>query len=229
MTKTAAAGKGLRIPLLLVVILLVLLIVPWRIPVVVRMLHGVFQLTPAMMVAMAILCVFSLYWSAAAKDSKPAQSSESKASRAFHVTVLNTAVLLLLLTIPGLTGRFLPAAPALAGAGLALESAGFALAVWARRTLGGNWSGEVRIATGHQLVRVGPYRLIRHPIYTAVLAIYGGIMLVSGQMHALIAVTVILLAYLRKIRLEEAILATQFSEEFSAWRRASWALIPPIY
>lgn len=187
--------------------------------------------SPAMLLAIAILCVFSLYWSIAAKDSKPAASAESKASRMFHLIVLNGGVLLLLFSfsIPGLARRFLPASPMLESAGLAVEVAGFALAVWARRALGGNWSGEVRIATGHQLVRSGPYRWIRHPIYTAVLAMYGGILLVSGEVHAIAGLAIIVLAYLRKIRMEEKVLTAQFGDEFTAWRRSTWALAPPIY
>lgn len=185
--------------------------------------------SPAMLVAIAILCIFSIYWSAAAKDSKPAESSESKASRMFHLTALNGGVLILILSIPGLTRRFLPAGVFVQSIGIALELAGFALAVWARRTLGSNWSGEVRIAAGHQLVRSGPYKNIRHPIYTAVLAMYCGILVVSGETHALVGLAIIVLAYLRKIRMEESILAAQFGDEFTTWRRASWALVPLIY
>jgi protein-S-isoprenylcysteine O-methyltransferase Ste14 len=187
------------------------------------------RLTPAVLASVAILCIFSIYWSAVAKNSKPAESSESVGSRRLHLLVLNGGVLLLILSIPGLTRRFLPSNHLVDGIGLALEIAGFALAVWARRTLGSNWSGEVRIATGHQLVRSGPYQYIRHPIYTAVLCMYCGIMIVSGEIHAPIAVAIIILAYLRKIRLEETALAATFGDEFASWRRESWALVPLVF
>jgi protein-S-isoprenylcysteine O-methyltransferase Ste14 len=187
--------------------------------------------SPAMPLAVAILCIFSIYWSAAAKDSKPAESSESKASRRFHLIVLNAGVLLLIFSfsIPGFRMRILPASPMVQAAGLALEITGFALAIWARRALGSNWSGEVRIATGHQLVRTGPYQWIRHPIYTAVLTMYVGILMVAGEVHAIAGLVMIVLAYLRKIRMEETILAAQFGEEFAAWRKETWALAPPVY
>jgi protein-S-isoprenylcysteine O-methyltransferase Ste14 len=187
--------------------------------------------SPAMLPAVGIYCIFAVYWSAAAKNSKPAESSESKASRMFHLIVLNAGVLLLIfsLSIPGFRQQFLPANSVLQGIGIAVELAGFALAVWARRTLGSNWSGEVRIAAGHQLVRTGPYKTIRHPIYTAVLAMYLGILLVSGQVHAIVGLAIIVLAYLRKIRMEETILTAQFGDEFTTWRGESWALLPPIY
>ncbi len=76
--------------------------------------------------------------------------------------------------------------------GVALQAGCIALAVWARRHLGRNWSGAVRIAVDHQLVAV-----------------------------ALIGV-----AYWRKIRMEERILGETFGDEFDAYQRDSWALIP---
>jgi protein-S-isoprenylcysteine O-methyltransferase Ste14 len=190
--------------------------------------HTLFQIPPAMLAAIALICLFSIYWDAAAKNTAPAQSSESPWSRRFHLIVLNLSVLLLILPIPGLTRRFLPTRPILEALGLAIEIAGIAFAIWARRHLGANWSGEVRIATGHQLVRTGPYQYLRHPIYTGVLAMYLGAMLVSGQLHALIAMAVIALAYLRKLRLEEKILSQNFGPAFDDYRRHSWALLPPL-
>jgi protein-S-isoprenylcysteine O-methyltransferase Ste14 len=58
---------------------------------------------------------------------------------------------------------------------------------------------------------------------------YFGILLVSGEIHAVIAFVVIVVAYLRKIRMEETVLAAAFGDEFAAWRRDSWALAPPLY
>ncbi|MGB6158342.1 MAG: isoprenylcysteine carboxylmethyltransferase family protein [Acidobacteriaceae bacterium] len=182
-----------------------------------------------MMLAIALICFFSIYWSAAAKDSAPTQSSESVWSRRLHLIVLNSAVLLLILPVPGLTRRFLPASRILTVAGLAIEIAGILFAFWARRHLGRNWSGEVRIATGHQLVRSGPYKTIRHPIYTGVLAMYAGVMLVSGQIHALLGFLIIAVAYWRKLCLEEKILSTNFGPDWDSWRRETWALVPPLF
>lgn len=182
-----------------------------------------------MIAAILLIALFDLYWSSAAKNSAPAQSSESRSSRGLHLAVLNGGVLLLIFSVPGLTRRFLPDRPWLAPLGLAVEIAGIAVAIWSRRHLGANWSGEVRLASGHQLVRTGPYAYIRHPIYTGVLLMYLGVMLVSGQIHALVAVAVIVLAYLRKIALEEKLMAEHFGPDWIAWRRDTWALAPPVF
>jgi isoprenylcysteine carboxyl methyltransferase (ICMT) family protein YpbQ len=173
--------------------------------------------------------LFSLYWEIEAKNSAPAVSSESKWSRAVHVVLANAALLLMLVPIRGLNQRFLPEALIVKLSGLALECAGLALAIWARRVLGRNWSGEITIKADHELVRSGPYGRVRHPIYTALLAMYAGTAIVSGQMHALVGLLLAVIAYLRKSRMEETNLAKAFGEQYVAYRDETWALVPGIY
>jgi hypothetical protein len=71
-------------------------------------------------------------------------------------------------------------------ASLAVEAMGLLLAIWALRHLGRNWSGEITIKVELQLIRSGPYKLLRHPIYTGLLAIYAGTVLVTGEWLAII-------------------------------------------
>ena len=182
-----------------------------------------------MWLSVALWAAFSIYWSAASKDSAPTKWSESVWSRQFHLFLVNVALLLLVVPVPGLTRRFLPESRIFIVAGLIIQAAFIFFAVWARRHLGSNWSGEVRVASGHQLVRSGPYRYIRHPIYTAVLGMYCGTALVSGQIHAPIALIVVILAYWRKIRMEERAMAEAFGAEHEEYRRDTWALVPLLY
>jgi protein-S-isoprenylcysteine O-methyltransferase Ste14 len=185
--------------------------------------------TPAMLAAVGLWVAFTVYWSIAAKDRAPTRSGESVLSRQAHVIAVNAALLMLVFPVPGLTRRFVPDTLALALIGLAIQVASIALAIWARRHLGSNWSGEVRIASGHELVRSGPYRFVRHPIYTALVGMYIGTGLVSGQVHALVALGLVLLAYWRKIRLEERALAGAFPAEYERYRSETWAWIPGLY
>lgn len=182
-----------------------------------------------MWLSVGLWMLFSVYWSIAAKDSAATKTSESGTSRQLHLIVVNVALLLLVLPVPGLTRRFLPASYLLVAAGLTIQAAFILLAVWARRHLGGNWSGEVRIAAEHKLVRSGPYRFVRHPIYTAVLGMYCGTALVSGEIHAPIALAIVILAYWRKIHLEERALREAFGAEHEAYQQESWAWIPGVY
>lgn len=171
---------------------------------------------------------FSLYWEISARNAAAAKASESSGSRAVHVFLTNAALLLIIAPVRGL-GRFLPVIPGVMLAGLAVEALGLAMAIWARRHLGRNWSGEITIKVDHQLIRTGPYRLLRHPIYTGLLAMYAGATLVTGEWLGAIGLALALFAYARKIRLEEANLRTAFGAEYEDYRRASWALVPGLF
>jgi len=190
---------------------------------------SLFKFSPWMRVAFGVWFLFGIYWTIAARESAPTKSSESTGSRQTHLALVNATLLLLFLRIPGLTQRFLPASAMSIYLGVTIEVAFFLLAVWARRHLGMNWSGEVRIAAEHRLVRSGPYRFVRHPIYTAVLGMYAGTAIVSGEDHALVASLVVAFAYWRKIRLEEELLARAFGEEFTSYQRDTWAVLPFVF
>lgn len=172
--------------------------------------------------------LFSLYWEVAAKEAAEAKSSEPSGSRAFHVLLANVGVLLVIAPIRGL-GRWLPASWISMAAGLAVEMLGLFLAVWARRALGRNWSGEISIKVDHQLIRSGPYQGLRHPIYTGLLAMYVGGALITGEGLAIVGVAIAIYAYWRKIRLEEANLRVAFGAEYDAYRGDTWALIPGLF
>ena len=172
---------------------------------------------------------FQIYWAIAAKNSAPATRSESRRSRGIHVLILNISFLLLFIPVPGLTRHFLPDSPFLVPIGLALQVAFFLLAFWSRRHLGRNWSGEVSIKSEHQLVRSGPYRFLRHPIYTAMFGMYIGTAIVSAQYNTLVAIALMAIAYGRKIPMEEKALGEAFGPEYDSYRGHSWALIPGLY
>jgi protein-S-isoprenylcysteine O-methyltransferase Ste14 len=172
--------------------------------------------------------LFSMYWEFAAKDAAAAKSTEGKVSRGVHVFLANVAVLLEIVPIRGL-GRFLPLTWLSLAAGLAVEFSGLFLEIWARRALGRNWSGEISIKVEHQLIRSGPYKRLRHPIYTGLLAMYVGAAVVTGTWLAMIGVALAGFAYWRKIRLEEKNLDVAFGAEYDAYRRETWALVPGVF
>jgi len=174
--------------------------------------------------------IFSVYWTIASRNSAQTRSSESRGSAAFHQLVLSAALILLFWAAPGLKGWFLPQRfHFLVVVGASVQAGFILLAVWARRHLGSNWAAEVRIGVDHQLVRTGPYRWLRHPIYTAMLGMFLGTAIASSQYHALVGSAMLVLAYLRKTRLEEQILFHTFGGDFDAYRRDTWALVPLVY
>jgi protein-S-isoprenylcysteine O-methyltransferase Ste14 len=110
-----------------------------------------------------------------------------------------------------------------------IEAIGLVLTIWARRHLGQNWSGRIAVMAEHDLIKSGPYQLLRHPIYTGLLLMYFGVALVTGEWLALVGVAMAVFAYWRKIRLEEATLNSAFGEAYANYRRGTWALLPGIY
>lgn len=177
-------------------------------------------------ISIALYCLFSLYWTVAAKNSAPVKSAEPFSSTLLHQSLLNLALILLFFRVPGLTGRWLLESLALTITGITIQASALVLAIWARRRLGRNWSARVTTKVDHELIQTGPYKLIRHPIYTAVLGMHIGIAITSGEWHALVAVTLVAIAYIRKIRLEEQTLSRAFGEQHATYRQNSWALIP---
>jgi protein-S-isoprenylcysteine O-methyltransferase Ste14 len=184
--------------------------------------------TLRMSLSAALWIGFVVYWNAAAKNAAPTVKSESRASRALHQRLLLLSMFVLFVPIPGLRQRLWSSTRLLVAIGLTIQALSILLAAWARRHLGRNWSGAITVASGHQLVRTGPYRLIRHPIYSAILGLFVGTVLVSGQLHALLGLLVVSAAYWRKIRLEERNLVELFGPDYDAYRRESWMLFPGL-
>lgn len=120
--------------------------------------------------------------------------------------------------------------PALASTGMALIAGGIALRLWSVRTLARFFTIQVAIRDGHRLIRSGPYRLLRHPSYTGSLATFAGFGLALGDAAALSAATLpVALAFLRRIRVEERVLADAFPAEYPDYARATWRLVPFLW
>ena len=111
-------------------------------------------------------------------------------------------------------------------AGISVTILGLGLAVWARVHLGKNWSARPAIQVDHKLIRTGPYRFVRNPIYTGLLVGYAGTAIVIGALWAFILILFVLVAFLGKIWAEEKFLLEEFGEAYKEYRRKVKALIP---
>ncbi|MGI8553425.1 MAG: methyltransferase family protein, partial [Dehalococcoidia bacterium] len=76
--------------------------------------------------------------------------------------------------------NFAPVNPVVSSIGVILDAAGMAFFVWARQHLGGNWSQTVAVKKEHELVTSGPYRFVRHPMYTGGMIACIGSAIVAG-------------------------------------------------
>lgn len=159
---------------------------------------------------------FLVVWLLAALKRKPVQERPSRLG--YVGNRLGTAIGALLVFgwyfgMHGLRARFVPPSPSLVLAGAILTVAGIALAIWARYHLGQNWGAVPIIRLDHELVRTGPYALMRHPIYVGVGVAVAGTALAKGEWGALIGALIIILMFRIRARAESALLARHFGEE----------------
>jgi protein-S-isoprenylcysteine O-methyltransferase Ste14 len=142
-----------------------------------------------------------------------------------------SGVLLAFLTAWAVPAAHIPGSgwPLLLG-GLVLIWGGIALRVWAVRTLGPLFRTVVVIQDKHQLIIAGPYRLLRHPSYAGSLLTLAGIGLALGSwLSLLVAVLGALIGFTRRIPVEEAALQTHFGNNYTAYTRRTWRLVPFIW
>jgi protein-S-isoprenylcysteine O-methyltransferase Ste14 len=174
---------------------------------------------------------WAAYWLAAAMGAKKVERRESWLSRLSHIVPLGLAVWLL--SGNGWPGTILNRhvvgwTPALYWTGTALLIAGLSYTVLARRTLGGNWSGTVPLKRDHELIRSGPYRITRHPIYTGLLVALTGSCLANDQWRGVAALLLAVLAFRRKIVVEELFLEAAFPREYELYKARVPALLPSV-
>ncbi|AFL80292.1 putative protein-S-isoprenylcysteine methyltransferase [Aequorivita sublithincola DSM 14238] len=110
--------------------------------------------------------------------------------------------------------------------GASIAWLGTLLACWSRLLLGKNWSVSVQLKEGHELITKGPYKIIRHPIYTAILLLFLGNILIVGDYRGILAIVIVFVSLWRKLKLEELWLAEYFGEGYLIYKAKSKALFP---
>jgi protein-S-isoprenylcysteine O-methyltransferase Ste14 len=107
-----------------------------------------------------------------------------------------------------------------------LAAAGLLFTVWARVHLGRYWSSFISLKEDHQLIRTGPYCIVRHPIYTGLILAAAGSAAAASTADGLLGLFLITAACVIKARMEEAILTTQLADEYRQFKREVPFLIP---
>ncbi len=104
---------------------------------------------------------------------------------------------------------------------------GIGLAIMARLQLGRNWSGMVTVKKEHTLITTGPYRFVRHPIYTGILAaIFGTFLALIPSLSAGGVFVLFTAIFYLKLRREEKLMRQTFPTEYPAYQQRVKALIP---
>jgi len=177
------------------------------------------------------VCWFALalFWIVTSLGVKQKAKAESSGQRWTHLSLLIAGALLLFNNDwpwAFLHFRLYPQSTWIEWAGAAMTLAGVLFAIWARISLGRNWSAAVQIKQDHELIRKGPYNCIRHPIYTGVLLALLGNAVAIGQLRGALAFAVIVVGFIRKAKKEESFLAGQFGDAFTQHRRRTGFFLP---
>jgi protein-S-isoprenylcysteine O-methyltransferase len=168
-------------------------------------------------------------WLIGALITKRTARVQTSGSRLIQFALTATGFFLVLqpdLDIGFLGYRFLPRSSAAPYLGFALTVGGAALAVSARVILGKNWSATVTIKQDHEIIRRGPYALVRHPMYSGFLLALLGTALAMGEVRGLLGLGFVFLGLWLKLRTEERFLMEQFGTLYIQYREETKALIP---
>jgi len=176
--------------------------------------------------------VFFIYWQIKAANTKTTQRLEPASSRILRIFIFLVAITMLSTTripLAWLYRQLWPQGLLFFWLGAAVTVGGLLFAVWARVHLGRNWSRSVTIKQDHELITSGPYSVVRHPIYTGILAGFVGMAIAIGQVRGLIVLALIFFAFWLKFRMEEQWMRSQFGETYAAYSSHTAALVPYLF
>jgi len=133
--------------------------------------------------------VLVLYWNISARSTKPTVERQSWTGRLARVPVWLGYILFVVAGVHPFGIVVVPHTVVAEYLGVAICAAGLCAAIWSRRMLGGDWSRDVEFKQGHSLVERGPYRFVRHPIYTGHLLMGLGTAIESGTLVAFVGLS----------------------------------------
>jgi len=111
-------------------------------------------------------------------------------------------------------------------AGAVMTYIGLPLTIWSRASLGRYWSGVVALKQDHMLIQSGPYRAIRHPLYSGLILAAFGLAVCVTTWSSLLGAAALLTCFERRAQKEDALLAGEFGAEFEDYRKRTGRLIP---
>jgi protein-S-isoprenylcysteine O-methyltransferase Ste14 len=173
--------------------------------------------------------VCGVYFAVSLFDMKATQQEEPIGSKILRYAPTILAALLIFdrrFRVGVLGMRFMPEAIWAQITGIVLTFIGVAFTIWARASLGGNWSPDVTVKAGHELILSGPYARVRHPLYTGLTLAFAGAALEVGEWRAILAFAIWLVTHIIKAKQEEKLMYSQFGEKYVEYSKQSGFLIP---
>jgi protein-S-isoprenylcysteine O-methyltransferase Ste14 len=179
-----------------------------------------------------IWIVVAVIWLAAALGTKRAVKRQSPATRLVEMSCMLLALELLFNPYPWprfLRQRIVPDEPLYGWLSLLITCAGIAFTLFARFLLGRNWSATVTVKENHELMRSGPYGIVRHPIYAGLLLAFLGTAIGFGELRGLIGLPILVFGWKHKANVEERFMTEQFGDQYRRYRSEVKGLIPFVW
>ena len=168
---------------------------------------------------------FWLYWLVAAFSTKRGRVPWS---RELGIRAVIAAVVIVLVRLGAFKNHGPDTDPWRAGLGLALFALGLGFAVWARVNIGRNWGSPMTRKDEPELVTSGPYRLVRHPIYSGILVAGVGTAAALSWLW-LIAMALAGVYFVYSATVEERYMTEQFPDTYPVYKRSTKMLVPFIF
>jgi len=189
------------------------------------------MVTPITVVS-TLWVLWVLSWVLAARWSGATVVRQSKRDRLLHSVFMWSGTFFLFFrpaALGPLGTRIVSASAALGWAAAALALLGLGWTWWARIHLGRLWSSAVTLKADHALVRSGPYRITRHPIYTGLLVAFIATALLRDDVAGALGLALLVVGLRLKVRQEEQLLGQHFGAAYQQYRAQVSALLPGIW
>lgn len=173
-----------------------------------------------------------IYWIWASRTMKKAQKKEGIQFRVFYMFFWVIPVVITFFTIlPGdfPNQKLYASISVLNWIAFVLALTSLAFMIWSRVVLGKNWSGRIAIKKDHQLITNGPYRFVRHPMYTGFIFAFFWSAVLLGEVRGLISFIILVIGVLMKLRLEEKFVHEAFGQDYQAYSKRVKKIVPFIY
>jgi protein-S-isoprenylcysteine O-methyltransferase Ste14 len=112
--------------------------------------------------------------------------------------------------------------------GLVLSVLSVPYAYWVGRTLAKNYSFTVEIQEDHSLVTTGPYKRVRHPLYSATMLFLASLVLVTDNWLFLVILLLMIPGLYKRIKNEEEAMVGEFGDEYIAYMKHTGRLFPKL-
>lgn len=170
-----------------------------------------------------------LYWNLTARSTKPTAERQGWRGRLARMPIWLGYILLVVSGVYPFGMLVVPHTVIAEYLGVTICALGLSAAIWSRKTLGGDWSRDVEFKQGHKLVERGPYRFVRHPIYTSHLLMGLGTAIAIGSLAAFAGLLFFFVGFWVKVKQEEDLLLRHFPEEYPAYKARVKSLVPFVF